>query len=464
MKMTTQENRTAKIRAVLKKLAGSSWFLFLLVSLIFACLIYKVPYTNDDKVWLNSGDIYSLDFFIDQIVHNYTRWSSRVIVNVLALLFLGHGKALFALYMGFCMYVFQYSLSKLASPEGDRWTRPVVAGLAMLLPFQYLGEAGWTITMCTYFAPATFGLYALVPAARIYREEKIRAWEYPLYSLALIYGCNQEQEAVVVFFTYLVILIGFSRMHRRTRYLTVQFLLAVASVIFIFTCPGNYNRSGSEEHWMPFFGMLDAVGKVDLGYSVELRRLVFNQDTYMVVICLFIALMIWKKYKKVSYRVIGMYPLFCMVLSTAQMVKNQLWKFDDNTGLVWAGGSAGKLLIDEYFRYLFYTAFIICLFLSFILLAGTNFEVLVCAALVVSGFASCVMLGFSPTIYASGNRTLTFMVTALLACTSISWSSVGRDGYLQREDTKTVNVAMIAITIAMMFELYYRILDQLMAK
>lgn len=461
MMTAVQENRTAKIKAVLKKVVWNRWFLFLLVSLIFICLMYLVPYTNDDQYWLERGDLHSLAFYRDQVVTNYLSWSSRIIVNVMALFFLGHGKALFALFMGFCMYVFQYSLGRLIASEDDRHLAPAVAGFAMLIPFQYLGDAGWTITMCTYFVPAAFGLCGLVPAARIYRGEKFHAWEYPLYSLALIYGCNHEQEAVVIFFTYLVIFIAFSFTHRRTRYLTVQFLLALASVIFIFTCPGNYSRSGQEERWMPFYGMLNPITRVDLGFSAGVRRIIFNQDTYLVIICLLIAMMMWKKYKRVSYRLIGMYPLFCMVINTVQSVKTHLQSFDDNVGLVWLSGSAGFQIIPEYVRYLFYVLFVISLFLSFILLAGNGFEVLVCGSLFVAGLASTVMMGFSPTVYASGNRTMTAMVVALTASAAVCWSSGMHNGYLKREDTKTVNAAMLVMAVIMMVELYLRIMGQL---
>jgi hypothetical protein len=142
-------------------------------------------------------------------------------------------------------------------------------------------------------------------------------------------------------------------------------------------------------------------------------------------------------------------------------VKTHLQSFDDNVGLVWLSGSAGFQIIPEYVRYLFYVLFVISLFLSFILLAGNGFEVLVCGSLFVAGLASTVMMGFSPTVYASGNRTMTAMVVALTASAAVCWSSGMHNGYLKREDTKTVNAAMLVMAVIMMVELYLRIMGQL---
>ena len=63
---------------------------------------------------------------------------------------------------------------------------------------------------------------------------------------------------------------------------------------------------------------------------------------------------------------------------------------------------------------LYYLVVLLCVIISICWIHGRNFETLLELTIIAAGFMSRFMIGFSPTIYASGDRTALFASVALL--------------------------------------------------
>ena len=99
-------------------------------------------------------------------------------------------------------------------------------------------QAGWAATTINYMWPLATCLFAIIPIKKIYDNEKIRIWEYPLYTIALLFAGNQEQTSAILVCVYLIFTIIVTvRSKKINPYMLFQTILAIASIVFILTCP-----------------------------------------------------------------------------------------------------------------------------------------------------------------------------------------------------------------------------------
>lgn len=421
-------------------------FFYAVISLLFCLNLIQTGVGHDDALWLKKMKDGTFSFLIEHAIDDYQSWSSRIIINTIALFFLKCGTVAFSLFVGFCVFLLQYSLYTIADPKIRKEIIPAASLFALLIPFNHYGDAGWIVTTCTYYTPAAFGVFSLISVAKICRGEKIRKWEYPLYSLALLYACNHEQQVVLYFLVYGAMFLYFRKSHRRSRYLTVQFLLVILSLVFILTCPGNYTRKDDEVHWLWDYGMNNFLDKIDLGYATAGCKLLYNNTLLVSIITLMAAVLIWKKYKNTALRIVGTIPFLCVLTNTMLGVKSLMASVDRSMFVTVSSITDPASLISRYFMYIFYTVFFVCFFLTFILIANTTAELVLYAGLIVGGLASRVMMGFSPTVFSSGDRTITAMYFSLVVCLMVSWSSAVSAGYFRKENISLLNKVFFVLT------------------
>ncbi|MEE8886404.1 MAG: DUF6056 family protein [Eubacteriales bacterium] len=432
-------NAGSRVKRILK----NPLFLYVACGLIFGLCMSQVPITHDDALWVKNPDIGSLSFLVDKMVDDYHSWSSRVIINFIALFMVGHGPVCFGIFMGFSLFLFQYSLYAITDGKIRKWMIPAAACFALLLPYEHFGDAGWIITACTYYTPAVFGVFSLVALARICRGEKIRKWEYPLFSFALIYACNHEQQVALYIIVYLVFLVYFCVNHRRSRYFIVQLLLVIASAVFILTCPGNYARANYGQGWMWYYGMFDFLDKLDLGYSLTGLIAIYENFMLLPVLTLLVAVMVWKKYTAGGLRFLSAVPFLCVLTNTFRGLRMELSSVGESGFVTVPAVGSVTSLANRYVQFMFYTVFFISLLLTFMLIANNSAEMTAYIGLIVGGIASRTAMGFTPTVCLSGSRTMTSFLVALIVCLMTAWSSSVSSGYLRREDVRVMNPIML---------------------
>ena len=76
--------------------------------------------------------------------------------------------------------------------------------MILIYPIVLMNGAGWAATTINYMWPLATGLFALIPIRKIWDEEKIKFWQYPLYIIAMIFATNQEQVCAILLGTYLL--------------------------------------------------------------------------------------------------------------------------------------------------------------------------------------------------------------------------------------------------------------------
>ena len=436
--------------------------IFYIICILFALMLTCARMYGDDIDFMRveGGTIAA---YWKRSVEMYSVASSRLLVNFVVYLFTGSRNTLiWAIYMGISLYVLMYSFSKLFGSEGnEKKCNIVIAGLIMQFPFQYLNSAGWIATMTTYLSPAAFGVLSLLPIKKVFEKKRLAWFEYLIFSLSLIYGANHEQMMVVILGSYLTASLCLIWKKRLNIYILFQLLLAVLSFLFILLCPGNYARREIEiTAWYKNWGMLNIIDKMDLGYSTTMQNILFGSHVFVIVICCLFTYIIWKKYKKTSYLMLAGIPASLMVLFgplvtvVAPMYPRiyALTEKIEGNGLVTV---ANRGDLKAFGRYLIWAVLTAMILAAVILLQDSLKMLIASVVLLGAGTASRLVLGFSPTVYGSGERTFTIMYLCIIAVGCYVYCNSVEQGYLKTEESRKIEILSVLFIICSMINILF---------
>lgn len=143
-----------------------------------------------------------------------------------------------------------------------------------------LKTAGWVVTTIAYLWPICFGLAALCPLWRLVRGKRTPAWGWVLACISLLFAANMEQPALVLPF---LVAGGMLFLHARgvrvPAGLWVQLAICAASLVFIFTCPGNAMRTENDiTSFYMNYPMLSVLQKAEIGISGVVHASVLGRE------------------------------------------------------------------------------------------------------------------------------------------------------------------------------------------
>jgi len=397
--------------------------LLIVVCVIFGIIMSQVRIANDDSVHINSigNNIFDCWKWSMEIYHT---WSSRILINFLWAFVLQNGKIGMFIYASVSMYVVLKAVIILFGKSNCYKVLLFAVSIMMLFPWEVYITAGWVATFTSYFGPQAFAIMALVPIKKVLCNEKMCWWEIIIYALCLLYGTNAEQMCVVVLGIYIVSLIYFWIKKSNNWVIWLQFLLTIASMVFTVTCPGNSSRDVVDQaYWFPTYGMMDSIDKADIGVSTTLKWMFVDGNPLIILMCLLMTTIIWKKYKDVLYRVIALIPtvfvllmgplekIFVSMFPNLQVITKDV-DYYGSFNVATQGVGRGPL------QFFIFLAIAICIVAEIILINEKIEGCLIDLSLILMGVASRCMMGFSATVYASSTRTYTslifcFMVVAV---------------------------------------------------
>lgn len=354
----------------------------------------------------------------------YQTWSSRLIIETLLIMFVKVAPIFWKLADSLVSVVLAYAIVTLFLKKKSSTSTWLVVALIMIYPFNQMTSAGWIATTMNYFWPLAFGLFAMIPIRRYLDQEPVHPVEQALVFLAMLYGCNTEQMGAIIFCVYgIFILYGVCIKKHFSKALILNFALAVASFIFIITCPGNGQRKISELHWFPGFENLSVIQKAAMGFLTSTSELFYVENkVYFVFICVLLVA-VWMTHKKWTVRVLGALPLLYYLFSVKAL--QIIFKLFPSLEIYTPTQYIGEISSFDNLTFYLYCVINLCVLLLVFLdvfLALNKTKVFPIAVLTLgAGIASRVIIGFSPTIFISGDRTAIFLtfsfiiVSALLA-------------------------------------------------
>lgn len=116
----------------------------------------------------------------------------------------------------------------------------MLIAMILIYPYTIMHQAGWAATTVNYMWTISMCLFALIPIKKMWNNEKIKIWQYPLYTIALIFAGNHEQASCILVTFYIlftIILIVKNKKVKPYIYMIIQSIIAIISIKFILDCP-----------------------------------------------------------------------------------------------------------------------------------------------------------------------------------------------------------------------------------
>ena len=233
----------------------------------------------------------------------------------------------------------------------------------------------------------------------------------------------------------------------------IQLALVIASFIFIVTCPGNYVRTTDEiERYFQDMEMFNFLDKLSLGFTSTLGLIIGEEMVVFILMSSMINIYIFTHYKEKLYRIVSIFPLISVIILSLLVGPEN----PDMLGRVFPFLYSFRTLVvsEQVFltastsNNLLYITPLIFSFMFFIsvglsiLLVYKNLKDNLPLLIFLAGLASRVMIGFSPTVFSSGARTMIFFEFAMISIAFIVWQKIINDS---KTEKKLINKLDIVI-------------------
>ncbi len=347
----------------------------------------------------------------------YYNWSSRTVVELFMALILKLNFWVWKILDVIVVCILVLSISSIFGNNNSKWINWTIVGLFLVYKFSDMSTAGWGATTLNYLWPLSFGMYSLAILTKIYRDEKVKIYEYILAFLFAIYALNVEQMCAILVVTYLCFSIIIFLKNKKNIFPMLLVILSVIELIYIMVSPGNSQRTLIEQtRYLPQFPMFSFLDKITLGICNTFYRYIFTVSLPFILLSITLMVYIWKKYEETFYRIFGGLPLVSVVIFN--FFRNYFYpEFGNKINEL---NTIQPISMFNFYKpstYLFLSIIIvivIVLFVDVYLIFENNTKTLIVLGILILGFGSHIIMGFSPTVFASSTRTFLFSDFALI--------------------------------------------------
>lgn len=383
-------------------------------------LVYHIFMTEpqgSDAMWFFSRQ---LDAYLlrDYLETRYEVWSSRLLIEAV-LVYISRSIFWWKI-LDWIFWVFlAWAFAGLFPEEKREMAAYLVVGFLCLYPLWDLRTAGWIATSTNYTWPLALGVFSLHGVTRAFYGRKTPLPLCLLYGLAALYGANMEQMCAVLLAVNSCAVIYFFIQKKSVRdYVSVilGFVISAAEIIFIMVCPGNEARKNQEViNWMPNFKSYHLLDKASMGFLDTMHHLVTSGSLLYLCFIVLLAVLVFLKTKQLVFRVAAVLPVFLSVWLSwfGTAVKADFpafYKLMNKSSFIRGNNYH---IMANYIPTVLYLCIIGCMLLSLTAVCTSYFELLSQTLLLALGLATRVVMGFTPTIYVSQERTFLFLYMIL---------------------------------------------------
>lgn len=403
--------------------------IFILFVLEIVLTMFITPNKFDDAYFIEKVTNNSIVSFVGD---RYNWWSSRVIIEFVLCFVLKTSKYLWVLIEAGMVALAGYSISKVFIKDNKNENNAMLVFMILAYPLNKMASAGWAATTVNYMWPLATGLFALIPIRKIWDGEKIRAYEYALYTISLIFAGNAELSCAILLGAYILFTVLYMLKNRKVHpYMVVQTIVIITSMIFILTCPGNHARTNAEiSNLFKDMNMLSFLDKVGLGFTTTMGLIIGKGNIIYTLFTLLIAIYIFSNYKEETlYKIISVIPFLSIILMyyISPITDNifhfivEIRKLLASEAVILSPATSNNMLyvVPIVFSFVSFISIVLSLLLIFKKL-NNNLALIVFLA----GLASRLLMGFTPTIFSSGERTMIFFEFAMIIDSILIWQEL----------------------------------------
>ncbi|WP_299516429.1 DUF6056 family protein [uncultured Rummeliibacillus sp.] len=391
------------------------FFLFLLINFS----INLDGFGDDGTLFLNplqeSFDGSMVLFLRDRYIH----WSSRIIIEFFTLLSVKY-PLLWRILNTLAMTTAVVSPIFLFKFKEKKWSLIFVSFfLFLLIPKSMFSETGWIATTTNYL----WVLASLLGFLGIALAKNNRWYTYILSLILVLYAGNLEQMNIVLLIVIPVIFVLFKKSKKNYMQLIPHFLLTLGNLSLILISPGNKTRFEIEvSNRFTDFESLTFFRKLELGFSSTYKFLYLNNQFVFLFLALLICIALMNNSKLlinlaafIPMMIFVIFSLFADYFSKLLPIVEYIFTSFNNYGTIFQFMHPITWLAD---LLLLLTTGSILLAIVYIFKEDIP-KVILLFFILALGLITRLIMGFSPTIWASASRTSLFLffcvnITSLL--------------------------------------------------
>lgn len=443
------------VKKIEKKINGfinSSYFPFVILLLVML-LVHAFIYTNGDddffRVQLDSRNI------IDYLVWRYNTWSSRIFVEVLFVTVSRLPLILWKIMDSVMYTLIGILLSKIFNKSNKKILNWIIVLLLLIYPFTDISTAGYVTTSIAYIWTTVSLLFSLYIFIKLANNEKVSIIQYILLYLAILLTISFEQTLCLLlgFSVCILISILFKKQFKLSKHIHIIIGIIISLLMLVFTlkCPGNDARFIDEvSYWYPAYELFGLKQKLYLGV-IPTANVMFANKIVLSVFSLILAVSVIKNSKNNLLKGTAIVQFVFILMTTIgsnilYSVFPELEQF--NNILILQGVPIFSVMN------VIPLIIVILLLISWLVLLFSIFKANIKAPLILlAGIASRMIMGFSPTVFASSNRTAFFMYIAFFAVIYLIVEKCHKD-----EDISKINTLLACLAVFNVLYVLFHIL------
>ncbi len=408
----------SKLQSFIKRMLQKEYLPLLIFAVIQVVYhIFMREPEGSDAMWFfrNQLDAYSLK---DYLMTRYETWASRIFIEAV-LVYVSRNVLLWKV-LDWVFWVFLAWAFIMLFPKEKRETAAyVVVGFLLVYPMWDLRTAGWIATSANYSWPLALGVFSLHGTAKAFYGEKTPVGMWILYGAAALYGANMEQMSAVLLAVNVCAIIYFIPAKTPVRLYgsaIIGAVIAAGEFVFIMTCPGNAARKNQEIiNWMPNFASYNLLDKISMGFADTMQHLITSGNVLFLCYVSLLAVLVFLKTKDLKYRLAAVLPVGLNICLTGfkDMLENCFPTFSDLMEENAFINGSNYHIAANYIPTVLYLLIIGCMLLSCVAVCESWFELFGQGILLALALATRVIMGFTPTIYVSQERTFFYLYMLL---------------------------------------------------
>lgn len=385
-------------------------FIILMVLLLLVHLFLPLKWSDDAVFLIKSANTSLKQFLIG---------SARPLTDTLTYVFV-RNNILWRLLNPVVLTVLAITLSYLLSSI-NKLRQNIVICCTIFYPTMVLVDAGFIATTVNYLWPITSGLLCLTTIKQTYNNVRIGCPEALILIPLLFYATNMQQMCVVLMIVLFVANCYFIKQHRFNIYIFIQFLLTIVGLLYSYYLNmfgGNNRMMRETARYFPEFTQLGLLKKAELGFSSTfycLTMYIHFAWVAFIIFSFFLMKEVFKSCKKAHSRAISVFPFaftlcFGILSLLPQRFTPYLKFFTGNLQNYGVGKAtyAFNIIAD-----IFFVLICLCVIYSLVTVLDRKSFCLAFSSLFL-GLASRVLMGFSPTVWASGFRTFSILIISFI--------------------------------------------------
>lgn len=301
--------------------------------------------------------------------------------------------------------------------------RDIAISLLIIFPSMVVVDAGFIATTLNYLWPVTFGLIALLPLWNRMNDKSVKLWQYFVSLPCLLYACNMQQMSCVLTAAFFCGMVYLAVKKKNIVFTLLEGAASAACLVYSYyinTVGENPRMERSMRQFFPEFGSLNILQKAELGFSSTYLCMTMDARFAFWTSMAFSVFIFVSVVKKISGRGVRIATAFPIVFSIFGLITSFV-SFENVPilNIVTHGMKHYRMKSAQYFfnpvTDLIFVIIVLCTLYGVMKLLNRNEDRIIAFFLYAVGVGTRMIMGFSPTVWASGYRTFFIMFICLIA-------------------------------------------------